>query len=342
MKIFKKTLAFMLSLIMLLTCFSIMVSAETTEGIYTYVVADGEATITDFDYSDVVGEVVIPSTLGGYPVTAIDDYAFEGCYFVTSFVIPDSVRTTGEGAFANCTALKSITLGDGLTNFPFEVIEDSVLLEEINIGKSVRITSEDAIDFSSFWYSYQNLNNITVSSQNPYLDVVDGVLYGENMTLLLYYPLSSEATEYYMPDTVKGVFYPLSYANNLRKVVYNDKFSFCEDFEYDYEYANSVNDYSDCDFLYLIEVIEAFSLLVPSKAAEISVPDSHQYLSTENNVLYNKDKSVIIKYAPNRADNSFEIEPTVKITSLSFLAGARNINLTISDGFTDNINQFLL
>ena len=46
-----------------------------TEGYYTYEVTDGEATITDCDIS-ISGDITIPSTLGGYPVTSITSAAY--------------------------------------------------------------------------------------------------------------------------------------------------------------------------------------------------------------------------------------------------------------------------
>lgn len=60
---------FLIALFFVLTVFS--ASAET-EGIFTYTVANGEATITEVDYQDVT-DLVIPETLGDVPVTAIGD-----------------------------------------------------------------------------------------------------------------------------------------------------------------------------------------------------------------------------------------------------------------------------
>lgn len=61
-------------LVLMLTlavCFAFGASAEETftEGIYTYTVADGEATITDVNITD-ESDIVLPEILGGYPVTA--------------------------------------------------------------------------------------------------------------------------------------------------------------------------------------------------------------------------------------------------------------------------------
>ena len=47
------------------------------DGIFEYSVSSGTATVAGC--SDAVGDLVIPNTLGGYPVTGIGNYAFYGC-----------------------------------------------------------------------------------------------------------------------------------------------------------------------------------------------------------------------------------------------------------------------
>ncbi|MBR5570372.1 MAG: leucine-rich repeat domain-containing protein [Oscillospiraceae bacterium] len=86
-----------------------------TEGYYTYEVSNGEATITDVD-SSISGNITIPSTLGGYPVTTIGDYAFYYCTGLTSVIIPDSVTTIGVSAFECSDSLTSVTIPDSVTS----------------------------------------------------------------------------------------------------------------------------------------------------------------------------------------------------------------------------------
>ena len=57
--------------------FSIKTDA-VSEGIYIYEVTEGKATITGCDTS-ARGDILIPSTIGEYPVTSIGSYAFENC-----------------------------------------------------------------------------------------------------------------------------------------------------------------------------------------------------------------------------------------------------------------------
>jgi len=89
-----------------------------TDGYYTYEVTNDEVTITDVEAS-ISGVVSIPSTLGGYPVTAIGENAFAECKNLTAVTMPDSVTHMGSGAFSGCTSLQSVKIPKGVT-----VIED--------------------------------------------------------------------------------------------------------------------------------------------------------------------------------------------------------------------------
>lgn len=69
-------------------------------------------------------DLVIPSEIGGVPVTAIAEQAFR-CGGLRSVVVPESVTVIGESAFAECHKLEAIILpsahiaGDGETEKPF-------------------------------------------------------------------------------------------------------------------------------------------------------------------------------------------------------------------------------
>ncbi|MDE6373868.1 MAG: leucine-rich repeat domain-containing protein, partial [Clostridia bacterium] len=60
-------------------------------------------------------------------VTSIGSYAFNGCSWLTSIVIPDSVTSIGSYAFYGCSGLESITLpfvgaGDAASDYTFKYI----------------------------------------------------------------------------------------------------------------------------------------------------------------------------------------------------------------------------
>ncbi len=115
----KRFLSIFLAIVMIVAMMpavevTVFATDEFTEGGYTYTV-DGDY-FAKIVRADVSGEAIIPSSLGGYVVTSIGDYAFYYCTNLTSITIPDSVTSIGDYAFAGCSGLTSITIPDSVTS----------------------------------------------------------------------------------------------------------------------------------------------------------------------------------------------------------------------------------
>ena len=123
----KQILSALLALLMLFGALPATVfAAEKTNPLdyLTYEIADGEVTITDCDTS-VSGELTIPETIEGYPVTCIGFQAFYSCTGLTSVTIPDSVTEIHNDAFAYCTSLTSISLSNNIEELAADVFYDT-------------------------------------------------------------------------------------------------------------------------------------------------------------------------------------------------------------------------
>ena len=110
----KKILTLVLTICLLLSAIpftSLNVNAEVYNS-FVYVIDNGKAEITGCHpyYIESFGDVVVPSTLGGYPVTAIHDRAFWNCDDLTSLKIQGNTIYIGDEAFSDCDKLKSVTL----------------------------------------------------------------------------------------------------------------------------------------------------------------------------------------------------------------------------------------
>ncbi|MFA7179481.1 MAG: leucine-rich repeat domain-containing protein, partial [Dehalococcoidales bacterium] len=81
--------------------------------------------------------IEIPSTYLGKPVTSIGNYAFEGCHFLTSIVIPDSVTSIGNYAFEGCHFLTSIVIPNSVTSIGDGAFYNCTSLTSIVIPNSV-------------------------------------------------------------------------------------------------------------------------------------------------------------------------------------------------------------
>ena len=131
------------------------INAETEKvGDYTwqYFVRDGKAWIGS-QQSEVaavspkpVGEVTVPSELGGYEVYRLDDNALYGCDEMTKLTIPDCVQQTGGSAFRNCSTLRVVHLPENLEYVAENAFRACSSLKEIRMPPNVCKIEAHAFD----------------------------------------------------------------------------------------------------------------------------------------------------------------------------------------------------
>lgn len=139
---------------------------------FTYTTNGAAITITG--YTGPGGNIIIPSTINGLPVTSIGDDAFVFDYDVNGVSFPNTVTNIGYEAF----------LFSGLTNV-------SVPANVVNVGESA-------------FGGCGGLNEINVNSENPNYSSLDGVLFDKNQKTLLQFPGGVVGT-YTIPDSVTSI-----------------------------------------------------------------------------------------------------------------------------------------
>lgn len=94
-----------------------------------------------------VGDVTIPSTLKGCPVTSIKHGAFTCCSNLTSVTIPSSVKCIEGCTFSMCNALTSVIIPSSVTNIGASAFSLCKGLTSITISSSVTNIGNDAFSF---------------------------------------------------------------------------------------------------------------------------------------------------------------------------------------------------
>ena len=162
----------LLAVVLVTSCILILgtlCASAKISGYYRYTKDKGQSTITGCDTS-ASGDLVIPSTLGGYPVTTISDCAFSSCKNLTSITIPNSVTSIGNEAFSSCENLISITIPDSVVSIGNLAFHYCHSLTSITIPDSV--TSIANWTFSGC----SSLSSITIP--DSVISIGDWVFYG--------------------------------------------------------------------------------------------------------------------------------------------------------------------
>lgn len=123
------------------------------DGIAYAKIDDSSAAVSYSPYTE--GSITIPDkiTVDGisYNVTAINDYAFAGCYDLTSVDMADSITSIGKSAFMNCCNLKTINLSNNLVALGEGCFSYCSNLTEIALPDSVNTINK---------YIFQSCSNL--------------------------------------------------------------------------------------------------------------------------------------------------------------------------------------
>jgi len=269
-------------------------ATAVTQNVFSYTVSNGQATIVYCDKS-AKGELKIPDTLGGFPVTGIEGSAFDFCDGLTSITVPASVKSIGDGAFQGSAALKSIYVDSGN---PAYSSENGVLfnkskteLLQCPTGKTGQYTissSVKSIKVEAFFLSY--LTSVTI------------------------------------PNSVKSIGNrAFDSCSSLKSVKISDgvksigdlAFCSCEKLK-SITIPNSVTKIGDGAFL------DSYGL------TSISVSKENKDYTSENGVLFNKSKTELIQYPASKTGSSYAIPNSVtSIGSFAFCfcEGLKSVNI---------------
>jgi len=112
-------------------------------------------------------------------------------------IVPNTVLTIGDAAFADCSNVKTIQISDATTSIGTGVFKKSSA-ETIKYGANVSVLSSSA-------FGSTNLTNIKVDPDNDNYCDDNGIVFTKDKSTLVEYPTGKPETEYAIPNYTKTI-----------------------------------------------------------------------------------------------------------------------------------------
>ena len=205
---------------------------DTETGALGFEIMEDYAMLSYYYGNDI--SVTVPASVAGLPVTVIDSSALASSPMLETIILPDTVTEIRKNAFYNNPALRQVRLPSqlrslGMAAFWMSGIEEIKLpegLEKIGRGafqdtglRSVTLpASLQSIGEMPFAGS-ADLEEITISPDNPNYETVDGVLYTKDGGTLIQYP-AQKGSEYTVIEGTEVIGYGAFAGTDVRRVTF--------------------------------------------------------------------------------------------------------------------------
>ena len=281
-------------------------------------------------------------------VTSIGDSAFEYCRSLTSIEIPEGVTSIGYNSFFDCRSLTSIKIPEGVTRIGYVAFWGCSSLTSIEIPESVTSIGENAFDYCGSLISIEvNENNRNYcSSENGVLfnkektslikypaQKVDTKYAIPNSVTSIKKSAFRECSgliSIEIPDSVTSIGNDAFVGcSNLTSIeipkgvtsIEENTFEGCSSLT-SIEIPNGVTNieyaaFRNCSNLTSIEIPESVTSIVCvafdgcSSLTSIDVNENNKNYCSENGVLFNKEKTSLIKYSAKKVDTKYAIPNSV-------------------------------
>lgn len=226
---------------------------------------------------------------------------FYCCRALETITLPEKLKNIGGSAFYFCSALKSIDIPDSVTVINSSAFYSCDNLQTVKIGRAVKKIGINAFGFC------EELKEIAVNKNNKHFVVENGALSDKAKTKILKYPSKNTNTEYVMPDTVKTISEGAFSSNT-----YLEKVTLSANLE-----KIGIDAFFWCEKLKSITIPEKVSVIRTNAfhwccaLEEIKVDKKNETYSAVNGVLFNKDKTTLIKYPEGKTTKFYAVPVSV-------------------------------
>lgn len=286
----------------------------------------------------------------------IYNHAFANCSSLKNITIPNSVKELNSCAFLNCSNLEKATLSDQISTLQFATFENCSKLRSIHLPESLtriekhvfsNCTSLTTLKIPANVSYIQNnafdnaVSDFVVDKDNTNFSSEDGILYNENQTKLLKFP-SFKSGNYTTPDSVTRISNTAFYTcHKIKNVTIGEGvkklYKFCLD-------DSSIETLSLPSSL---KVLDGQTARIDTpKLENISISSKNKNFTSENGILYTKDKKILCLYPsaqtgtitfPKEAAELNAISPENKASKFAVASGSAVY--ATDDGMLTNLEK---
>ncbi len=249
-----------------------------------------------FSYARNLVGIKLPSSL-----KTIEDSAFFFCddLMIVDFSECTKLTTIGNSAFSYCYKLLNINFPDNLENIGGGAFKKCRNLLKITIPAKLSTIGKEAFRDCSI------LRSFSVDINNTYFSSEDGVLFNKDKSILIQYPIGKSDSSYNIPTSINTIKTCAFLGSKLTQL-----------------------DLSECTNLASIED-GAFANC--QNLEGVTVDTNSSYFSSENGVLFDKDKSILIQYPIGKKNSSYNIPNSVETIASGAFAGSEALkNISFS------------
>ena len=253
--------------------------------------------------------------------TSIGNYAFKLSTDITTITISNSVTHIGDYAFYKMSSLTTVNLPNSITHIGDYAFYGTVKLTTISIPINVNNIGYEAFGSTPL------LTEILVDSGNSNYLSQDGILFNKTQTQLLHYPVAKLDTEYTIPSSVTIISdNAFKLATRLTSVTLSNGVTHINDSAFSWmSNLSTINIPTTVTHIgenvyYKTDLVE--TLTIPSSVTHIgnlrfggttiNVVGGNTVYSSQNGVLFDKQKTRLILYPPQKTTVNYTIPTSVE------------------------------
>lgn len=249
----------------------------------------------------------------GESVEVLMTEACRGCKRLKALVLPKNVRAVGESAFRDCTALTALTVENDEIELGERAFENCARLEDVMLADGISEIYGGVFNSCKSISAIKLPANLTVLGESSFADCVK----------LREIDIPDQVTK--IDDMVFNGCITLERIDMKDRITKIGKYAF-----------------KDCKSLETITLPRSVNFIGIgpfrgcAKLKEINVDPKSRYFKSVENVLFNKNKSVLVAFPPRQEITTYAIPDSVTVISAWAFCDCHNLeNIIIPDSVTE-------